>query len=343
MSSRTKYIIIGVLLVLVLVVLFFPRSGSQPPTNLKPVSKVNQTPKIESQIPNVPQNISLENITKKTLPKTVSTYKISGQVLVPLTFAQVQTIAKNFGFSSAGEKRSTSGGGRSYIFEDSAGRVLSITDDPPSVDYSELPKKSAGKNPPTLEEAKTLSLNLINNIQFTLSTGWEIKSINAVYLKGGESSAGEVKTVEEANLTSVSLGYYYNGYPVLSGKGRQIFMTFAFGPAGSVVSAKVQFLLNNLGLGVEKSGEVVAKNLEEINASFYNGEAQAVSLGLAGTVSDEPIINPPASVSVSDLQNVLVLSGSQLLPYYLISSQGVLPSGRAGEVEYLVPSLNNLK
>jgi|GEM_PF-5382307 hypothetical protein len=340
--NRRTVIIVGVIIALALVAIFLSRpSNNKRQSNKSPMDKIVAAPKVSSQIPNAPEKISLDNLASRTLPKVFPSYIVSVPILLALNEEQIQQIANAFSFSPAEGSKTIYGNSKVYTYENSSGRVLSVTDDPPAVDFSELPGESGSKTPPTLEKAKTLSSNLVNAIQPRLPSGWEIKVVGSVYLKGGGSSASEVRTAEEAGLTNVSLGYFYKGYAVLNSQGKLIFFNFIFGPGGSVVSAKAQFLLNNLDLVAGPPIEVPTKNLEEVVAAFFNGEPRAIFMGLANTISDEPITNPPTAVTASDLQAVLVLMDNNLLPYYLISSSGKFPSGRQGEVLYLVPAAKN--
>ena len=350
MNTRVKVIIIIGGIVVLGLLFTLPFSGQRQAPRVPPstVSKIPETPKlgvlprVQSQIPDVPKTVSLNDLTTKSLPASLPSFKIYKNPAVPLSESQIQAIGGSLEFSAVSENRRSDDGSVNYIFEDSRGRVLSVTNTPPSIDYSELPKEGTTGKPPTIDEALILSSNLINKMGPSLPDDWEIKVADSVYLKGGESAAGVVSKVGEASLTRVSLGYTYKGYKVLNDKGREIFFNFVFGPGGVVVSAKAELLVNNSNLNVVSSADVKAKNLEEVNKSFYNGEAKAVSLGLSGVVSDETIINPPTSVDANNLESVLVLSGEDLIPYYLVTTQGTLPSGRPGTVKFLVPASKSL-
>lgn len=338
--NRIIIIIGGVIfLVLLLLVIFYPRPSKKSETGKTPVGQNKNTipPQLALPIiPQAPQNVSLENLSQKDLPQYLPSYSVSGDLAVPFTVSQIQQIAAAFNFSNEPAKRENYGGGYSYIYNDKTGRVLAIVDNPPKVDFSELPEASGSKTLPSLLQAETNALHLVGRVLPSLSSGWEVKVIKSVYLSGGQSSAGEVADVSKADLANVTLGYFYNGLLVLPATANTNLISFSFGNNGAVVSGKVGVFVNNDNISLNPSGQKKAKTLPEVSASFYRGEARAISLGLSGVISDEPIIYPPAQVSAQDIRPVLLVRGDTLYPYYLIDSTGVLGSGRAGSVVYLL-------
>lgn len=334
-----KYLILigGAVALVVLIFWWLGRSGQGPqsPKSSGGVTK-ETTPKIESQIPYAPSQVNLEDLANFSLPQTVSTFEFQGPPQRELALDEIDLIGRNFSFVSSAEERVDARGSRSYVFRDSQGRVLTIYNIPPSLHYSELASANDSATLPSLDEAKTLADEWLGKVGLQLPAGWEIKEVRSTYLAGHESVSVEVTNQSEANLTRVSLGYFYEGTPVVSETGKADFFNFVFGRGGSVISAKLEFLVNNLNLKTQKMGEIRTKNLEEVKQDFALGKAKAVSLDLSGVSSDELIIYPPDQIRAQDIKPVLLMTEEKLNPYYLVSSSGTLSSGRTGNVNYLI-------
>lgn len=334
-NNRVKYLLIffGAAVVFILVIGLF---RSSPPKKQEPPVPVKvNTPEIKSTIPYSPQSVEFN----KDYPASADrlpVYKISGPLLTIPSYSAVILLAKNFGFVSSPKTIPAYGGGTNYIFSDEAGRVLTVKDTPLSLSYSELQKENITGYLPKISQAESLAKDLAAKAAPNLPEGWRLGVTKSVYLKGTGSSAVEVASAQEANMIAISLGYYYTDYKIVTPDGKFEFVKAVFGNSGSVVSFKSTMPVNNPGLSIEKDGDVLSLDLEEVKKRFANGQAGAVFLGLAVGQTDEPILTPPQIVVAESLEPVLVLSPSALEPYYLVTASGTLNSGRVGEVLYLL-------
>ncbi|MCL5003908.1 MAG: hypothetical protein M1352_01400 [Patescibacteria group bacterium] len=342
MNQKYFRIFAVIILILVIVLLAFDffrsrspsvpnQGGTTPPGVAAPT--VNQAIPYTPQRVNVPSNVNYQN-----LPKTLPVYSVAGDAARPFTSLEISSLASILGFKSAAQIIPGYGGGSNYMYGDAAGRTLIVKDAPPSISYSEPPATGPFTSLPSLDEASSFSLSWFRKLSINLPDGWEVRVIKKVYISGEGSSAVEVPDVSQAGSVSVNLGYFYGGLEVYDGTRGPVLFSLVIGPNMTIISAKSAFLVTNSGLAISPVGNVAVKDLAGIENSFSDGSAKAISLGLSGVITDEPILNPPQTVDVKNISPVLLLSGKTLYPYFSVSAQGTLSSGRTGEVQYLVPA-----
>lgn len=336
MNNRAKYLLIflGATAAFIFIVGMFWRSPTVTPP---PTPEKTNPPKVGSTIPFSPQSVKFNQAAQPNVSQPLPIYKVSGQLLMPISSAAAAQMAQRFGFIGPAQTIPAYRGGTNYTFSDNSGRVLTIKENPPTLNYSELQKESSSTSLPTISQANSLAQELAKKVIPSLPVGWRLAEVKSDYLKSTGSSATVMPSAQGANLVEISLGYYYLDYKVGTPDGKFEFIKAVFGNYGTVVSFKAAPPLNNPNFSVIKEDEVLSPTLSEVQQKFTRGLATAVFLGLANERTDEPILTPPTVVTAEKLEPVLILSTDTLQPFYLVTAKGTLNSNRTGEVLYLLP------
>lgn len=339
MSKNTIILIlVSVIILVFLVILSFVQAGrvKEEATKKEEINKIISPPisAVEQVLP-LPQNI--DGLSFGDLPENLAVYKFSGTLTVRPGYDEILALGRTFGISTDPQSRASYGGGTTYVFTNDSGSVLSVSDSPYSLNYSELPLPDEHLLPNLVADRQKAS-QILDAFNTSFPPGWQIKTTKSAYLKGGNAYSLEVDKPGDANLVEISADYFYDGHMVITPNGNGSPVIFIFDRSGALISLKAKFLVNSRILAVSKVAEFKAKTIADVNKSFLNGEAKPVSVYWEKITADVP---PPGSmekVSATDLQLVLVLSEQGMSPYYLVKAKGTAETQAAG-VNYLVPAV----